>query len=47
MEIAVTQTVNMNKQEAPARMVFTAMGKKPVTGEEIAWQVFQLTALMG
>jgi hypothetical protein len=39
MEIAVTQTVNMNKQEAPARMVCTVMVQKPVTEEEPAWKV--------
>jgi hypothetical protein len=39
MEIAVTPTVNMNKQEATVRMACTVMGQKPVTEEEPAWQV--------
>ena len=45
--IAVTRTVNSNRQEAPVRIPGTVMVRKPVTGVEAAWQVFPLTAMTG
>ena len=47
MVIAVTRTVNSNRQEALVRIMCTVMDKSPAMEEAPAGQVPQLTVMMG